>query len=126
MGNDHIIIYNLVSYKRVYNKLDEYSFVYSKKGLAILPIDIENEKNSNTITKKVLLYACKKYIENQKNGTPKITNIEEDNNQNIKDIGIKTYFFNTRDFEVYCFCPILILETSKILEINNKKQIIFW
>jgi len=121
MGNDNIFIYNLVSHKRVYNELDEYSFVYSQNGLTILNIDIKNEKNNNIITKKILLCACKKYIENQKNGILLITNIEENNFQNIKDIDIKTNFFDTRDFEVYCFCPILILETSKILKVNNTK-----
>ena len=45
MGNDNIFIYNLVSHKRVYNELDEYSFVYSQNGLTILNIDIKNEKN---------------------------------------------------------------------------------
>jgi len=121
MGNDNIFIYNLVSHKRVYNELDEYSFVYSQNGLTILNIDIKNEKNNNIITKKILLCAYKKYIENQKNGILLLTNIEENNFQNIKDIDIKTNFFDTRDFEVYCFCPILILETSKILKVNNTK-----
>ena len=120
-GNGQIIIYNLVSFKRVYNKLDEYSFVYSQNGLAILPIDIKNKKNNNIITKKILLCACKKYIKNQKNGILLITNIEENNGQNFNDIDIKTYFFDTRNFEVYCFCPILILETSNILEIKSTK-----
>jgi hypothetical protein len=120
LGNDHIIIYNLISYKRVYNKLDEYSFVYSQNGLSILSIDIKNEKNNNLITKKILLCACKQYIKNQKNGILLITNIE-DNGQNIKDIDIQTYFFDTNSFEVYCFCPIFILESSNFFKKNNTK-----
>ena len=111
MGSDHLIIYSLISYKQIYNKLDEYSFVYSQNGLTLLPINIKDEKNSQIINKKLLLCACKKYIKSQRNGILLIMNFE--------DINIKTFFLDTRNFEVYCFCPILIYETNNILEINN-------
>ena len=120
-GSDHLIIFNLRSNKQVYNKLDEYSFVYSSNGLTILSMDIKDEKHNQIIDKKLLLCACKKYIKNQKNAILLIMNFEEYNSQTINDTNIKTYFFDTRNFEVYCFCPILIFETNNILEKTIKK-----
>ena len=120
MGSDHLLIYNLISYKPVYNKLDEYSLVYSPNGLTILSMDIKDEKLNKIINKKLLLCACKKYIKDQKNGILLLMNFEENNDQNNNNIDIKTYFFDTRNFEVYCFCQILIL-TNIILQKKNKK-----
>ena len=124
MGSDHLLIYNLIRKKRkkpVYNnKKDEYSLVYSPNGLTILSMDIKDEKLNKIINKKLLLCACKKYIKGQKNGILLLMNFEENNDQNNNNIDIKTYFFDTRNFEVYCFCQILIL-TNIILQKKNKK-----
>ena len=119
MGSDHLLIYNLISNKPVYNKLDEYSFVYSPNGLTILSIDIKDEKLNKIINKKLLLCACKKYIKGQKNGILLLMNFEENNGQNNNNIDIKTYYFDTRHFEVYCFCPILIFEANNNLKKTN-------
>ena len=48
----------------------------------------------------ILLCACKKYLQNQKNG---ILLILLNNNDNSEAI---SYFINTEEFEVYCFCLI--------------------
>ena len=107
MGNDHILIYNLVSFKKVYNKLDEYSFIYTQNGLTILSMNVKNKTNNKIIIKKILLCACKKYIKDQRNGILLIMNMDENDESNIK-----TYFFDTGNFEVYCFCPILKYEND--------------
>jgi len=112
MGNDRILLYNLLSYKKVYNKLDEYSFIYSTNGLTPLSINIKNEKNNKIINKTILLCACKKYIKDQKNGILLIMNMDENTENNIKDIRVKTDFYDTGNFEVFCFCPILKYETN--------------
>ena len=120
MGSDHLLIYNLISNKPVNNKLDEYSFVYSPNGLTILSMDIKDEKLNKIINKKLLLCACKKYIKGQKNGILLLMNFEENNGQNNNNIDIKTYYFDTRHFEVYCFCPILIFEANNLNKKNKK------
>ena len=62
MGSDHILIYNLLSYKRVYNKLDEYSFIYSQNGLSLLSMNIKSDINNKIINKKILLYFYLQYF----------------------------------------------------------------
>ena len=59
---------------------------------------------------KVLLCACKKYNNNDKNGILLV----ELNLQYEK-------FYDTGDYEVYCFCPILIVknETNFVNDIDN-------
>ena len=46
-------------------------------------------------------------------------NFEENNDQNNNNIDIKTYYFDTRHFEVYCFCQILIFEANNNLKKTN-------
>ena len=90
---------------------DEFSFIYSTNGMTVFP----DEKNFNNGYKfKVLLCACKKYIKNQKNGIL-LVNIDDelykiDYNSSLK---INYYFYDTKNFEVYCFCPIFIFEKTK-------------
>ena len=57
---------------------------------------------------KILLCACKKYIKGQKNGILLINNLK-----NIDKAD--KIFYNTNNFEVHCFCPILIIEDNLIL-----------
>ena len=117
MGNDNLFIYNIITSEIITcNIKDEYSFVYSQNGLTILSMEIKIKKNKKVIIEKknILLCACKKYTKNQKNGILLLTGFEE----NTQYFDIKTYFFDTGNFEVYCFCPILKFD-SNIIKQNN-------
>jgi hypothetical protein len=63
-------------------------------------------KNEN----KVLLCACKKYSQEGKNGILLI------NTSNLENEKIYTYFSDTKNFEVYCFCPILLFNYEKMID----------
>ena len=68
---------------------------------------------------KILLCACKKYFDDQKNGIY-LSNLQLDDKQ-----GINNPFYDTGNFEVFCFCPILIINpNNNILEKGKKKEII--
>lgn len=84
-GEDKLIIYNIKENKCI--NILNYSFTISTNSLAIMT-HIETKSD-------VLLCGCKQYNKNQRNG--------------ILLVDLKTYkeeFFDTLDFEVYCFCPI--------------------
>ena len=118
MGNDNLFIFNIITNEIfTFNIKDEYSFLYSQNGLTILSMNIKNKKNSTIINKKknILLCACKKYIKNQKNGILLLTGFDE----SAKYFDIKTYFYDTGNFEVYCFCPLLLFDTNNIIKQNN-------
>ena len=94
-GEDKLILFNIMLKKIIY-EIDGFSFILSSNGLSLITI------NKN----KILLCGCKKYLKHQKNGILLVNiNLEE----NIK---IKKTFYNTGNFEVYCFCQINILEKS--------------
>ena len=68
---------------------------------------------------KILLCACKKYFDDQKNGIY-LANLQLKNKK-----GINNPFYDTGNFEVFCFCPILnINPDNNILETENEKKII--
>ena len=94
-GKDKLIFFNIM-FKKILYEIDGFSFIPSSNGLAVI------NRNEN----KILLCACKKYLRYQKNGILLI-NISLEENNNIKKI-----FYNTRNFEVYCFCQINILDKS--------------
>ena len=58
---------------------------------------------------KFLLCACKKFCKFQKNGIfiLKLPKHNDFINVNEKNLKIKEYFYDTGNFEVYCFCQIL-------------------
>jgi hypothetical protein len=60
------------------------------------------DKNNN----RIILAACKKYQKKQKNGILLVNSSLEDK----KDI--ENPFYETDNFEVHCFCPILIVKNS--------------
>ena len=98
-GEDKLIIYNVVE-KKVKEMIEGYSFNISTNGLAIM-----FEEN--------LLCACKKYSDYQKNGILLVQlNFEEKSNSTSK-------FYDTDEFEVYCFCPIKNFGESVIIDINK-------
>ena len=113
-GEDKLIIYN-INRKRIIYKAIGYSFIFSNNGLSCIKVD-----NSNNI---IIFCACKRYFSDQKNG---ILIIYLD----IKEEKVKSkLFYETNNFEVYCFCPILKIENNANLldgidEINNSENII--
>ena len=91
-GENKLLIFNTHN-KKIYS-INDYSFVSSVNGLALMP---KEDIKSNY---RVLLCACKKYKKKQKNGillvNPKLNHDQE----------MEKFFYETDDFEVYCFCPI--------------------
>jgi len=98
-GENELIFYNIKS-KKVSNKIDGFSFTINSNCLALMP---REETKANN---KILLCACKKYKKNEKNGillvNPQLQNNKRVNNE----------FYDTGYFEVYCFCPILLIENK--------------
>ena len=98
---NELILYNIKHKVEVYITI-QYSLIYSSDGLAL---------NKNHI----LLCACKKYTKKQKNGILLI---------NFKDIlnniNFDKFFYDTKNFEVYCFCWLLkIKKDNKVNILNN-------
>ena len=81
---------------------ERYSFVASNTGMA-------------TINDNVLLCACKKYTEKDKNGILMLTIINENKQDKLNKI-----FLETGEFEVHCFCPLKADKLQiNILNIND-------
>ena len=105
-GTNKIIIYNFASndnknngenkdikkgkieFEFESNDEENYSFIASNSGMA-------------HINENILLCACKKYNEEDKNGILMVTITNENNEPKFKK-----KFIDTGEFEVYCFCPI--------------------
>ena len=107
-GEDLLKIYNSNSLK-IIKQIKGYSFITSSNGLSLMPIE-KSESNYNT-----LLCACKKYISDQKNGILLV------NIQSKYPYNINYHFYDTYNFEVFCFCPILKVEYNieRILDFEN-------
>ena len=106
-GEDELIIYNQL-FKRITEEIKGYSFILSTNGLSVIP---RNEKETNY---KILLCACKKYLKDQKNGILLI-NFELEYYEKTSN-----YFYDTGNFEVYCFCPILFIQDSEYILVTEK------
>lgn len=104
-GKDRLIIYDIISNKIVY-ELEGYSFSLSQNSL--LSIKISNSFDKE----KILICACKKYSTYQKNGIL-LVNTKIEDNQDIFD-----GFYETYNFEPYCFSKILLVNKSY----ENKKS----
>ena len=100
-GNDELIFYSIKEDKNILNKKMNYSFTKSTNSLSLMTCQ-ENKC-------EVLLCGCKKYCNNQKNGILLI-------NLNLPSYPEK--FMDLRNFEVYCFCPISIINEDK----NNSME----
>ena len=94
-GEDKLIFYN-IDLKKIIFEIVGYSFTLSQNNLSLISI-MPNTKNIEG-TKTILLCACKKYIEKQNNGILLI--YLENNSQKFYT------FYDTGNFEVYCFCPL--------------------
>ena len=93
-------------------EIEGYSFTLSINGLALIPREKVKKRN------KILLCACKKYYSNQKNG---ILFSKIDTEETEEGGKIFYSFYDTGNFEVYCFCPILIIENKKVNFINREE-----
>ena len=120
-GEDKLIIYNIHDETRE-KEIESYSFTANTQGMAIY------KQREDEDSKIILLCACKKYNQNQKNG---ILLVEIDNEINkldkkygkyktkMKNIK-EPYFFDTKDFEVYCFCVLKRRPRIGEMLINDK------
>ena len=64
---------------------------------------------------KILLCACNKLINEQKNGILLVNFLD------LKNLQFNYSFYDTNNFEVFCFCQISILNKEKILEKQLKE-----
>ena len=103
-GEDLFAIYDTYNKNIIFEIKN--SFINGINGLSFF--EIEN-KNDN---KKILLCACKKYNNNQKNG---IFVIDMDTKE-IKKLSYE--FKETNDFEVNCFCQLYKKENNKFIQTN--------
>ena len=110
-GEDILLFYNIKT-KKITNIIEGYSHTISTNNLTLIPR--EEIKTNN----KILLCACKKYNNNnnKKNGILLVNANLGDNKRMEKE------FYDTNNFEVYCFCPILKFEkNNNKIEMDNKK-----
>lgn len=112
-GEDHLKFYNPNS-KKIAKEIINYSFILSSNGLALLESD-------NKYQYKIFIAACKQYLEGQKNGILSVISLFGENDSLIEK------FYPTENFEVYCFCPISIIQKDinekRILENEKNKKI---
>ena len=105
MKNNKIHFINTTNANICEAEVSGYSFFYSKYGLSIM------NSAKNSFNYKILLCSCKKYYQGQKNGILLI------NTRNLyTEKNIYTYFYDSKDFEIYCFCPILKISAENITE----------
>ena len=91
-------------------EVNNYSFTLSLNNCASM--GIPNKNNC-----KLALFACKKYRKGDKNGILLLKlQFYIDNGKKFEK------FYDTKNFEVYCFCPIFELKDKTILEKNDKAQ----
>ena len=137
-GEDSLIIYDYTKEtkkekdKKNKDKIielykNEYSFTFNNNGLAL--INHKENKNVNIINEQkvdenefykdqILFCACKKYLSHQKNGIL-LVNIHNIHGKDYQKV--KQPFYDTGEFEVFCFCP-LNMEDIKYT-INNDVEI---
>ena len=102
-GNNKLILYNIESKESEY-EIGGKSFSININSLLLI-IDKKNFC-------KQLICACKKYTSNQKNEILLINIKNEDN------IEVNEFFYNTSDFEPYCFCNIFYKNNDKSIQTN--------
>ena len=103
-GKDKLSFINLRQ-KLIVDEIKGYSFVTTVNGITKISKD-------RTI---LLLCACKKYLSKQKNGILLVTV--------NKGLNKKYQFFETDNFEVYCFCQIIF--KNKVYILDDKKNKIY-
>jgi len=112
-GENKLIFFNSTTKRFITEiEVENYSFTISENNCALM--SIPNKNNS-----KLLLIACKKYRRGDRNGILSLK-IKLNNDKGKKF----EKFYDTKNFEVYCFCPILKIENEFLLENNNKAKAI--
>ena len=107
---NRLIFYNINS-KEIIKKIKDnnnevYSFIKSSNGFLLI-------KDENKSLKKIFLAACKKYIDNQKNGILTVVSLFDETETDE----MSENFVPTDDFEVYCFCQLSkVKDTGRILD----------
>ena len=110
--NNKLFFFNLLN-KKIDNeeKINySYSFNCSQNNLILL----ERKDDTN---KKVLLCACKKYTRSENNGIVLANFCLEEKNSYIR-----TKFYDTEKFEVYCFCQLSINKNNIKAIFNSNYQ----
>ena len=103
-GENKLIIFDLPKSK-VKEEIAGYSHIAASNGMSVINLEDKN----------FLLCACKKYTSKQRNG---ILFIILNTNENGLS---RVTFYDTKEFEVYCFCPIKkVVYTSR--DVNDKKD----
>jgi hypothetical protein len=119
-GKSQLLLYNFRRKKDIPNFLEsdeEYSFIFSPLGQALITHKLNDAKED--IENRILLFACKKYIKSQKNGILLLYNIllkSEGKDNKSERIKVNSYFHNTKIFEPFCICPLVIIDSKKMLE----------
>jgi len=111
-GNNEIAIFNLSNNKMV-NNITKFSPNITENGIEKIKLE-DNDK---------LLFSCKKYNSYQKNGIL-IVDINSINEENDDELNFK--FYDTNNFEVNCFCQILIKKINLNDEIIYEGTIFFF
>ena len=111
-GQHNLLEFYNSNSQRIVKAIKNYSFISSSNGLALMPRDESQTKY------RYLLCACKKYESNKMNGILIVSDQIESN------IEIKNPFYNTGNFEVYCFCPLLYKENQKYEKIFDDDNLI--
>ena len=109
-GENKLVFFSSKSQKLLKDfEIENYSFTISENNCSIMKIP-------NYENKKLLLVACKKYFKDDKNGILLI-NLQF-NNDDIEKKCQK--FYDTKNFEVYCFCPLLKIDKKEVLNPAQK------
>ena len=120
-GISNLLIFNFRHKKDISlnftKKEEEYSFIFSPLGQVLITHQFKEEKKD--IENKILLFACKKYIESQKNGILLLYNLhyikEEEDNKVLK-MEVDSYFHNTDNFEPYCICHLKKMKAFNVFD----------
>ena len=109
-GQNKIVFYNWEKNK-VFHEVSGFSFSMASNGLCSINFD-------NTVNNKIVLCACRKYNQETKNGILLIC-------LDLKNEEFYHYFYDTKNFEVFCFCQISIVNNENPIydDISYKKNI---
>lgn len=105
-----LITYNISS-KAIKELEFNNQFNLSQNNLTLMEIKIKERSN------KILLCACKRYIKGQKNGILALNYNINDNNEIFE-----RDFYETKDFEPFCFCQISFSKRQNILNSNSEME----
>ena len=97
---NEIIAYNMNNSKALKKVPVSRNYIINLCQNSLALMEVADCDDGNFIDKKVLLFACKKYVKGQKNGIL-IVNYNFDNDKEFLKVD-----FERTNFEVYCFCQL--------------------